>query len=422
MNVYTVGQVNSYIKNMFAQDYMLRAITVSGEASNVKYHSKGHLYFTLKDKSGSISCVMFASNVAKMKTRFYEGDQIEVTGSISIYEKTGSYQMYAVSVSLAGVGALYERFERLKEELRERGMFDDIYKQPIPRYAKRIGIVTAATGAAVQDIMQIAHRRNPYVQLVLYSALVQGEGAKESIVAGIKAMEVAGVDVIIVGRGGGSIEDLWAFNEECVAQAIFDCSIPIVSAVGHQTDYTIADFVADLRAPTPSAAAELTVFDYDDFIKDIELRKRQLSEAVTGRITAERNRTNSKQLRLQALSPMNKLRLNKITYMNKLQQLDEAMEKRLKLAKDSCLNRNSQMAQAMDRKLINTRHRFEIKLERYKSLSPLERLEHGYAGVSDKNGRKVTDVKNVKTGDELKLILRSGRIDALVTAVSDNEI
>ena len=263
-NVYSVGQVNTYIKNMFAQDFMMQRISIKGEVSNCKYHSSGHIYFTLKDGTGTMNAVMFAGNRRGLQFQMKEGDKVIVTGSVEIYERDGKYQLYAREIELDGAGNLYLKFEALKRELAEMGIFAAEYKKPIPKYIKRLGIVTAPTGAAVQDIRNIASRRNPYVQLILYPALVQGEGAVASIVNGIRALDALGVDTIIVGRGGGSIEDLWAFNEEEVARAIFACNTPIISAVGHETDTTIADFVSDLRAPTPSAAAELAVFDYEE--------------------------------------------------------------------------------------------------------------------------------------------------------------
>ena len=261
-NVYSVKQVNAYIKNMFTQDFMLNRIYVKGEVSNCKYHTSGHIYFSLKDESGTIACIMFAGQRAGLTFRMQEGQQVVVLGSITTYERDGKYQLYAKEIILDGAGLLYEKFEALKKELEEMGMFAEEYKQPIPVFAKTIGIVTAPTGAAIRDIMNISARRNPYVQLILCPALVQGAGAAQSIVEGIRRLEEKNVDLIIVGRGGGSIEDLWAFNEETVARAIFNCRIPIISAVGHETDTTITDYVADLRAPTPSAATELAVFEY----------------------------------------------------------------------------------------------------------------------------------------------------------------
>ena len=266
-NTYSVGQVNRYIKNMFTQDYLLQKIYVKGEVSNCKYHTSGHIYFSLKDETGTLNCVMFAGHRRGLAFAMKNGDKVIVGGSVDVYERDGRYQMYAKEITLEGAGTLYERYLALKQELEDMGMFAQEYKQPIPRFIRRLGVVTAPTGAAVQDIRNISYRRNPYLQIILYPALVQGAGAAESIVKGIQMLDKTDVDVIIVGRGGGSIEDLWAFNEEIVARAIFECSTPIISAVGHETDFTIADFAADLRAPTPSAAAELAVDDYRSVIE-----------------------------------------------------------------------------------------------------------------------------------------------------------
>ena len=272
-NVYTVKQVNAYIKNMFTQDFMLNRIYIKGEVSNCKYHTSGHLYFSLKDESGTIACVMFAGQRSGLSFRMQEGQQVIVLGSVSVYERDGRYQVYAKEIVLDGAGLLYEKFIKLKKELEEMGMFAPEYKKPIPKYVRTVGVVTAPTGAAVRDIINITRRRNPYVQILLYPALVQGDGASESVVRGIRALEEAKVDVMIVGRGGGSIEDLWAFNEENVARAVFECSVPVISAVGHETDTTIIDYVADLRAPTPSAAAELAICNYRELLETIRTQR-----------------------------------------------------------------------------------------------------------------------------------------------------
>ena len=245
--VYSVGQVNRYVKNMFLQDFVLKKVYVKGEVSNCKYHPSGHIYFSLKDETGVLSCVMFAGHRRGLAFRMKDGDQVVVGGAVDVYERDGRYQLYAKEITQEGEGVLYERFLALKRELEEMGMFAQEYKQPIPEFIRRLGVVHAPAGAAIQDIRNISLRRNPYVQIILYPALVQGEGAADSIVKGIRMLDEAGVDVMIVGRGGGSIEDLWAFNEEKVARAIFDCRTPVISAVGHETDFTIADFVADLR-------------------------------------------------------------------------------------------------------------------------------------------------------------------------------
>lgn len=392
-NVYTVAQVNSYIKNMFTQDYMLQSIMVKGEVSNCKYHSSGHIYFTLKDAKGTIACVMFASSRAGLTFRMSEGQQVVVSGSIDVYERDGKYQLYAREISLDGAGALYERYERLKRELEERGMFAPQYKQPIPRYISTLGVVTAGTGAAVRDIINIAGRRNPYVQIILYPAIVQGEAAAPSIVNGIRALERLGVDTIIVGRGGGSIEDLWAFNEEIVAQAIFDCSVPIISAVGHETDTTIADFVADLRAPTPSAAAELAVYDIEqlqDKLAEYAYTMQHLCRRVIGRY---RQITDQYGVRMRYLSPVNTIRMKRTQALSLEEHLQDAMENRLR----------------------DCRHRLAIYVEQMKGLSPLDKLNQGYAYVSDDRGATLTSVNQVAVGDRMTVYLKDGRLSAQVT-------
>ena len=289
-NVYTVGQVNAYIKNMFTQDFLLKRIDVNGEVSNCKYHGSGHIYFSLKDSTGTIACVMFAGSRKGLAFRLADGQQVVVRGAVSVYERDGRYQLYASEIRQEGAGELYERFLALKQELQEMGMFAQEYKQPVPAYVKKLGIVTAPAGAAVRDIMNISRRRNPFIQLVLYPALVQGEKAADSIARGIQVLDDYGVDAIIVGRGGGSIEDLWAFNEEKVARAIFSCKTPVISAVGHETDFTIADFVADLRAPTPSAAAELAVADVRVLLERLRGTAQSLDRLLENAVVRNRER------------------------------------------------------------------------------------------------------------------------------------
>ena len=389
-NVYTVAQVNSYIKNMFAQDFMLQSVFVKGEVSNCKYHSSGHIYFTLKDEKGTISCVMFAGNRSGLSFRMQEGQQVVVAGTVDVYERDGKYQLYARQIILEGAGLLYERFEQLKIQLEEKGMFASCYKQPIPPYIKTLGVVTAATGAAVRDIIQVASRRNPYVQIILYPAIVQGEQAAASIAKGIQTLEQYGVDVIIVGRGGGSIEDLWGFNEETVAQAIFDCQIPIISAVGHETDTTIADFVADLRAPTPSAAAELAVYEYTRLEAILQDYGYRLDRLMDNRLSKERGKLEQLSTRLKYLSPANQIR-EKRTYAMKL---EEELEK------------------AMEAVLTKKRHQLAVWIERLKGLSPLDKLNQGFAYVSDGEGRTVTDIHRVEIGSLLQVHVRNGWIRA----------
>ena len=392
--VYTVSQVNAYIKNMFVQDYALSRISIKGEVSNVKYHTSGHIYFTLKDGKGALSAVMFASQRMGLSFPLKEGQQVVATGSVDVYERDGKYQLYAREIRLDGMGALFMEFVRLRNELQEMGMFTEEYKQPIPRYAKTVGIVTAPTGAAVRDIMNISQRRNPYVQLILYPALVQGKGAKESIVKGIRTLDAMGLDVLIVGRGGGSIEDLWAFNEEEVAQAIFECATPVISAVGHETDVTIADYVADLRAPTPSAAAELAVFDYRQFQADLGGLREAMVQAEVRRLAGEKGRLEQYRLRLKVKDPIRQLNDRRMRIMKLEEDLEEAVRK----------------------KLLDRKHRLEILAGRLQGLSPLEKISGGYGFLMDGQGKRVVSVSQIKPGDALEIRVRDGRIQARAEA------
>lgn len=398
-NVYSVGQVNNYIKNMFAQDFMLHHISIKGEVSNCKYHSSGHIYFTIKDAQGAMSAIMFSGNRKGLTFQMKEGDKVIVTGSVEVYERDGKYQIYARQIELDGAGNLYLQFEALKRELEEMGMFAGEYKQAIPKYARTIGIVTAPTGAAVQDIRNIATRRNPYVQLILYPALVQGEGAAPSIVNGIHALERLGVDVIIVGRGGGSIEDLWAFNEEIVARAIFECQIPIISAVGHETDTTIADYVADLRAPTPSAAAELAVYDYRTTMLELENRKRHMQMILARKVEFARERLSHYETRLRYLSPKNRLNENRRILMD----LEECLER------------------AMKEKLNEKRQRLLYLSQQLEVYSPLKKLQQGFSYVEDRTHKAIKSIEQVETGDKVTIHVLDGEIEATVSEVRENE-
>ena len=398
-NVYTVRQVNSYIKNMFAQDFMLNRIYVKGEVSNLKYHTSGHIYFSLKDESGTIACVMFAGSRSGLSFRMEEGQQIIVLGVVDVYARDGKYQLYARKIVRDGVGLLYERFELLKKELQEMGMFAPEYKQKIPKNIRRLGVVTAPTGAAVRDIINITKRRNPFVQIILYPALVQGEGASESIVKGIHALEAEKVDVMIVGRGGGSMEDLWAFNEEAVARAVFDCSVPVISAVGHETDTTIIDFVADLRAPTPSAAAELAVYDFMEMKKNLKLREERLLHFMQLILERKRQKLEQYSLRMRAYHPQQRL--------NEQRQFAADAENRLR--------------REMMRRLEQEKYRLGLMAERLKGLSPLEKLSQGYAYVENSSGANVRTVSNVKQGEQITVYVTDGRIRAEVTGVEKEE-
>ena len=391
-NIYSVKQVNTYIKNMIKQDFMLNRIYVKGEVSNCKYHTSGHIYFSLKDESGSIACIMFAGHRSGLPFRMQDGQQVIALGNVTTYERDGKYQLYVKEIILDGAGLLYEKFEALKRELGEMGMFAPEYKQPIPKFAKRIGIVTAPTGAAIRDIMNVSARRNPYVQLILYPALVQGEGAAASIVKGIQMLDHQNVDVIIVGRGGGSIEDLWAFNEEAVARAIFDCRTPIISAVGHETDTTIADYVADMRAPTPSAAAELAVYEYQALENYIDELRLKLKRGLYQKIQLERMKLERYRLKMSYLHPRNKLR-------EKQQRSVESEQK---------------LRNAMERRLTSSKQRLAIYIERMKGVSPLAKLNQGFSYVASEKGSVVKSITQVQKDDQLKIYMTDGIVRAKV--------
>ena len=398
-NYTTVSKINAYIKNMFRQDYVLSRVSVKGEISNCKYHTSGHIYFTLKDKGGTLSAIMFATQAKSLSFHLSDGMQVIVSGRIEVYERDGKYQLYANSIVQDGIGDLYKKFEELKKQFQDMGYFESEYKRPIPYFSKKIGIVTASTGAAIHDIMNISYRRNPYVSLVLYPALVQGEGAASSIVSGIEKLDTMGMDVIIVGRGGGSIEDLWAFNEECVAEAIFNAKTPIISAVGHETDFTIADFVADLRAPTPSAAAELAVADIHQIENRIAGYEELVNKAFMKVISQKRTVIDNYSMRLKYLNPVSRINEKRITLDRLKERLDDNMSKLLK----------------------DYRHKLEVYASRLHGVSPLEKLGQGYSCTQNENGVPVTSVSNISLGDIITTTLKDGEIISQIKEVKNNE-
>lgn len=399
--VSSVSQVNQYIKNMFEGEYALQHIFVKGEISNCKYHSSGHIYFTLKDSSSQISCVMFAGSRRGLTFRLEEGMAVIVEGSIRVYERDGRYQLYAQQITQDGAGRLYEEYEKRKKRLLAEGLFDDNRKKKIPSYGMCIGVVTAQTGAVIQDICNVSHRRNPYVQILLYPAKVQGEGAAETVIRGIRFLEQREeVDTIIIGRGGGSIEDLWAFNEESVVRAVAECTKPIISAVGHETDTTLADYAADLRAPTPSAAAELAVFA----IRDFEIGLREAAYHMTKQ--------------MENILRLKKLRLAQYEMaMNHLSPRDQIRQQRLYLA-----DLQDQMRLVIDQKLLSVKHQMELYVEELKGLSPLYKLQGGYSYVENTDGGNVHSVNQLEPGQKLSLVLEDGRADVQVQEIRKGEL
>ena len=414
-NSVPVGEVSRYIRGLVSQDYFLKHLAVSGEVSNLTYHRSGHIYFTLKDEAAALSCVMWAGDRGGLGFRMKEGDKVVAAGSVDVYVQQGRYQLYARKIELQGAGSLYERFLALKAELEETGMFAQEYKRPIPFYVKRLGIVTAPTGAAVQDIRNIALRRNPYVELILYPALVQGEGAAASIVRGIETLDAMGLDCLIVGRGGGSIEDLWAFNEEEVARAVFACSTPVISAVGHETDTTIIDLVADLRAPTPSAAAELAVCDIRELTGRLKTAEGRFRAEMWKRLDEARERIAVRSRHLRHLSPENQIREKR----HRAAELEDRLtvlaartlddrKNRLEILRMRISGRSQEM-------IRDRRYQLQVRIQKWDGLSPLRKLQQGYAYVEDENGRMVSSVTAVQTGGKLNLEVTDGVIRTVVT-------
>ncbi len=441
-NAYTVSQINRYIGHMFSEDFALSNITVKGEISNLKYHTSGHIYFTLKDTASQISGVMFAGSRAGLQFKLEDGMSVLCTGTIGVYERGGSYQIYAKSFKADGVGDLYVKFEELKKELQEMGMFDPMYKKPIPKYACKIGVVTAKTGAAVRDIIQIAKRRNPYIDITLYPALVQGDGAVESIIRGIKTLDMMGLDVIIVGRGGGSIEDLWAFNEKAVAQAIFDADTPVISAVGHETDTTIADFVADLRAPTPSAGAELAVFDFAKLQDDMSAYKATLDSVMLEHINDARQRVAMYKLKVNQHSPkfiLNDYQKKEIIYSGKIKRLlqDKLSEYKTRyqsyeelshIMKDKIREVKQQLkdyerfSDMMHQSLERARHKLMLHTEKLETVSPLRKLASGYGYVQAEDGHRLQSVSDVKAGSIVRTSLVDGSFTSEVISIKQGDV
>lgn len=396
--IYSVTQINTYIRNLFSRDYSLRDVTIRGEVSNCKYHTSGHIYFTLKDQSSSISCVLFQTYRQGLSFRIADGMEIDASGQVSVYERSGSYQLYVREARLSGQGELYERFLKLKSDLEERGFFDPGYKKKVPLFAGKVGIVTSDTGAAIRDIVNVSTRRNPYVKLFLMPALVQGEYAAEDLADAIRRLDKMGMDVMIVGRGGGSIEDLWPFNEEIVAEAIFDCRTPVISAVGHETDFTIADFVADLRAPTPSAAAELANFDYNAFREQLSHEKSRMDSLMNYRLSREKERAQAFRGRLSALRP----------------------EEQLRRMRERLSDSRKRMEYLMNGKAERSRMILKTDAGRLDALSPLKKLTGGFGYVTVK-GKAVTGTDLVKENDLLTTQLSDGIIESRVTKVEQGK-
>ena len=390
-NYVTISDLTKYIKAKFDYDTHLQKVYVKGEISNFKHHSTGHLYFTLKDENSTILAVRFFNRYKPLDFEPEDGMKVLITGRVSVYEKTGNYQIYVDEMIQDGLGNLYLEFEKLKKKLAEKGLFDDKYKKTIPKFPKRIGIITAPTGAAIRDILSTIKRRYPIVETILFPALVQGQGAKESIVKQLEQAQDYDLDVIICGRGGGSIEDLWAFNEEIVAEAIFKSKVPIISAVGHEVDFTIADFVADRRAETPTGAAEIAVPNYVDITNLINQYKIRVNESIN-------NIINKKRIKFESIKDSYVLKNPLSLYEIKSQKLDNLID---------VLQKNTNNI------LMKNQHRFDMLLNKVELLNPLKILDKGYSVVKLKD-KVIKDASNLKEKDNITITLSKGVVNATV--------
>ena len=396
--VYSVTELNNFVKSLLDNNENLKSVFVSGEISNFKNHYSGHMYMTVKDEGGAIKAVMFSSYASRLKFVPENGMKVIIFGSVSLYSKDGSYQLYITDMQPDGIGALNLAYEQLKEKLLKEGLFNHESKKPIPVFPQKIGVATAPDGAAVRDIFSILKRRFPLAEIVFCPVAVQGASAAPEIAKAIKLFnEKNACDVLIIGRGGGSLEDLWAFNEEIVARAIFESQIPIISAVGHETDFTIADFVADLRAPTPSAAAELAVPDIIELKSELLGLKQHLTVLIKNKLNYEREYLENTEKRLSILSPTNKI-------LNSRQEL---------------LNLYEKIVNSIELKLTNEKSNISVLSGKLNALSPLDVLARGYS-ISYNNESPITSVKNVKKGDNIKVKVTDGEIFASVTEVKGN--
>ena len=410
----TVSTLNRYLKNKFDTDPNIQRVSIKGEISNFKGHTRGHLYFTLKDEEGRINAVMFSFNASKLTFVPEDGMKVLVTGRVSVYPVTGSYQIYVEEMECDGLGNLYLKYEELKKELAKKGLFDAGHKKKIPKYPSKIGIVTAPTGAAIKDILSTIKRRFPIASTVLFPCLVQGELAKEDIVRAIRAAEKYDLDVLIVGRGGGSIEDLWAFNEECVANAIYNCSIPVISAVGHEIDFTIADFVADLRAPTPTGAAEMAVPNLSDLITYLEQIKIRSTKSITNKLEIFNNRLNDIKSSYVLRNPL-------AVYEIKEQKLSSIITNLNNLIKNKLLVSKTKYNHIISSYILNNpedlfkkdEHAYKLLINKLELLNPVSILSKGYSIV--KMGDKVIkSEKDVKNKDIVNIKLFDGEFSAEV--------
>ena len=394
----SVGEVNNYVKKLVENDFILKNLNVKGEISNLKFHSSGHIYFSLKDENSKVNCIMFKNNAVNLDFRLEEGMKVEIKARLGVYHKEGTYQLYCENIKKAGIGELFEEFHKLKKELSEEGIFDEKYKRALPKFPKRIGIITARTGAAVRDIINVIQRRNKSLDIILYPAKVQGENAADSIIEGIRYFNnEKSVDVIILGRGGGSIEELWAFNNRELAYEIFNSRIPTVSAVGHEVDFTISDFVSDMRAPTPSAAGELVSPSLQEMINDLLNKKEFLHRAIDRKFLNAKKDVDLLHKGLKGNNPKHIIE-KRIKEVNSLEEkLNFLGKRKIDKAKDELIALNS---------ILQT-------------LNPLNTLGRGYSVIMDKKDKVINEVSELKKNDMVKVIMKDGSVNIDIKIINE---
>ena len=394
----SVGEVNNYVKKLVENDFILKNLNVKGEISNLKFHSSGHIYFSLKDENSKVNCIMFKNNAVNLDFRLEEGMRVEIKARLGVYHKEGTYQLYCENIKKAGIGELFEEFHKLKKELSEEGIFDEKYKRALPKFPKRIGIITARTGAAVRDIINVIQRRNKSLDIILYPAKVQGENAADSIIEGIRYFNnEKSVDVIILGRGGGSIEELWAFNNRDLAYEIFNSRIPTVSAVGHEVDFTISDFVSDMRAPTPSAAGELVSPSLQEMINDLLNKKEFLHRAIDRKFLNAKRDVDLLYKGLKGNNPKHIIE-KRIKEVNSLEEkLNFLGKRKIDKAKDELIALNS---------ILQT-------------LNPLNTLGRGYSVIMDKEDKVINNVSELKKNDMVKVIMKDGSVNIDIKIINE---
>lgn len=394
----SVGEVNNYVKKLVENDFILKNLNVKGEISNLKFHSSGHIYFSLKDENSKVNCIMFKNNAVNLDFRLEEGMKVEIKARLGVYHKEGTYQLYCENIKKAGIGELFEEFHKLKKELSEEGIFDEKYKRALPKFPKRIGIITARTGAAVRDIINVIQRRNKSLDIILYPAKVQGENAADSIIEGIRYFNnEKSVDVIILGRGGGSIEELWAFNNRDLAYEIFNSRIPTVSAVGHEVDFTISDFVSDMRAPTPSAAGELVSPSLQEMINDLLNKKEFLHRAIDRKFLNAKRDVDLLHKGLKGNNPKHIIE-KRIKEVNTLEEkLNFLGKRKIDKAKDDLIALNS---------ILQT-------------LNPLNTLGRGYSVIMDKEDKVINKVSELKKNDMVKVIMKDGSVNIDIKIINE---